>query len=65
MPTLTVTMKLPNEVSPAGDAQTPHGQKQPKTSPQTAATANRDEVRKTAPPAHAPRQSQRPKERSK
>ena len=51
----------------APDSAAPNTPLDPKRYPltaQTEATAGRDEVRQTAPPMRAPRQSQRPPERS-
>ena len=54
-------------------AKTPNGSQQPATplnphrfpaQAQTDATPNREQVRDTAPPVHAPRESKRPQERS-
>ena len=59
------TMKQSNNPPPSASPVTPRDQKQAPITTQTAPTHDREEVRKIAPPIHAPRQSQRPKERSK
>ena len=57
--------KLSPATAPANTpANTPLDPKRFPATAQTEPTAGRDDVRQTAPPMHAPRQSQRPPERS-
>lgn len=57
-------MQTPKDISKKAPAALPPDDKQSHLKPQTGNTANRDKVREQV-PVRAPRQSQRPVERSK